>query len=91
MKKIPITEFRRDLRTLVKRVREDPTTVIQITVHDEPVAELRAVAPSPLPGAAAERLLALRKRLASLKPRGRETDVSTNVKKYLYGRPGRKR
>ena len=49
------------------------------------VAGLRAARPEPPPGAAARKLLELMKKMT--KPRGRKTNVSTHVKKHLYG-PG---
>lgn len=84
--RIPISELRRRLPDFVKQVREDPTTVIEVTVRDEVVAELRSAETGPEPGEAVRRLLTLRRRLASTRaPRG-ERDVSTNAKEYLYGR-----
>ena len=85
--KVPISEARRRLPELVRQVRKDPGAVVQITVRDEVVAELRAALPEPEPGAAARALLELASKLP--KPprrRGRPTDVSAHVKEYLYGR-----
>ena len=41
--KIPISEARRRLRELVRQVRKDAGEPVQITLHDEVVAELWAV------------------------------------------------
>lgn len=82
--KVPISEARRRLPELVRQVRKDPGTTVQITVRDEVVAELRAALPEPEPGAAARKLLELMAKLP--KPRGRRTDVSSHVKEHLYGR-----
>jgi antitoxin (DNA-binding transcriptional repressor) of toxin-antitoxin stability system len=81
--KIPISEARRRLPELVRQVRADPGTVVQITVRDEVVAELRAALPEPEPGAAARKLLELMAKLP--KTRRRRTDVSSHVKDHLYG------
>ena len=82
--KIPISEARRRLPELVRRVRKDADASVQITVHDEVVAELRAALPEAEPGAAAKKLLALMRKLP--KHRGRKTDISSHVKEHLYGR-----
>jgi antitoxin (DNA-binding transcriptional repressor) of toxin-antitoxin stability system len=67
----------------VRQVRKDAGKSVQITVHDEVVAELRAVPPEPEPGAAAKRLLELMEKLP--KHRGRKTTTSSHVKEHLYG------
>jgi antitoxin (DNA-binding transcriptional repressor) of toxin-antitoxin stability system len=81
--KVSISEARRRLPELVKRVRKNGD-MVQITVHDEVVAELRAAQPEPEPGAAARAMLALIARLP--KHRGPKHDVSGHVNEYLYGR-----
>jgi len=85
MTRVSISEARRRLPELVRQVKQDRGSVVQITVRDEVVAELRAALPEPEPGAAARALLELARKLP--KPRkGRPTDVSAHVKDYLYGR-----
>ena len=85
MTRVSISEARRRLPELVRQVKQDRGSVVQITVRDEVVAELRASLPEPEPGAAARALLELARKLP--KPRkGRPTDVSAHVKDYLYGR-----
>lgn len=84
--KVTISEARRRLPELVKRVRKDAGSTIQISVRDEVVAELRAAVPEPEPGAAARALLALRARMP--KGTGRRQNVSGHVKEHLYGRGG---
>ncbi len=85
--KIPISEARRRLPELVRQVRKDAGSTIQITVRDEVVAELRAALPEPEPGAAARALLELARKLPrARRRRGRPGDVSARVKEYLYGR-----
>ena len=59
---------------------------MQITVHDQVVAELRAVQSEPDPGAAAKTLLCLMKTLP--RPRGRKLPVSSHLKAHLYGPRG---
>jgi len=84
--RLPISEARRRLPELVRRVRGNAGATVQITVHDEVVAELRAALPEPAPGAAAKALLALARRLPSAQRR--KARVSANVKAHLYGRGG---
>ncbi len=81
--KLSISEARKRLPALVRRVRRNAGASVQITVHDEVVAELRAVQPEPEPGAAAKKLLQVMAHLP--KGRGRKTGVSSQVKKHLYG------
>jgi len=84
--KVSISEARRRLPELVRLVRKDAGTTVQITVREEVVAELRAALPEPEPGAAARKLLELMRKLP--KSRGRKTDISAHVKEHLYGRGG---
>jgi antitoxin (DNA-binding transcriptional repressor) of toxin-antitoxin stability system len=87
MTRVTISEARRRLPQLVRQVKQDRGSVVQITVRDEVVAELRAALPEPEPGAAARALLALVRKLPKPRRRqGRPTDVSAHVKEYLYGR-----
>lgn len=82
--KLPISEARKRLPALVRKVRRDAGARVQITLHDEVVAELRAALPEPEPGAAAKKLLELAGKLP--RRRGRKLSVSSHVKKYLYQR-----
>ena len=86
--KISISEARRRLPELVRQVRKDAGKHVQITVHDDVVAELRAAQPEPEPGEAARRLLALRKKLVRRGLKARSGDVSSHVKEHLYGSRG---
>ncbi|MBI1998391.1 MAG: hypothetical protein HYU31_06005 [Deltaproteobacteria bacterium] len=81
--KLSISEARKKLPELVRRVHKDPGSPVQITVRDEIVAELRAPLPEPEPGAAAKKLVALMRKLP--KHRGRKTNISSHVKAHLYG------
>ena len=80
--KISISEARKRLPALVRQVRKDAGTSVQITLHDEVVAEIRAAQPKPEPGAAAKKLLELMEKLP--KHRGRKTHISSHVKEHLY-------
>ena len=83
MTRLSITEARRRLPQLVRRLTRDRNAVVQITVRDEVVAELRGAVPEPEPGAAARALLDLMNKLP--KHRGRRRNISGHVKEYLYG------
>lgn len=87
--KLSISEARRRLPELVRQVRKEAGASVQITVHDEVVAELRGALPEPEPGAAARKLLELMRKLP--KHRGRKTTVSSRVKEYLYGPASKRR
>jgi antitoxin (DNA-binding transcriptional repressor) of toxin-antitoxin stability system len=82
--KLSISEARRRLPQLVRQVKQDRGSVVQITVRDEVVAELRAALPQPEPGAAAKALLELMQKLP--KHRGPRRNISGHVKDHLYGR-----
>lgn len=84
--KLSISEARKQLPALVRRVQRDTDATVKITVHDEVVAELRAARPEPEAGAAAKTLLRLMKTLP--KRRGRKVSISSRVKTHLYGRRG---
>lgn len=86
--KLSISEARRRLPELVRQFRKNAGAKVEITVHDEVVAELRAALPEPEPGAAAKKLLELMRKLP--KHRGAKTRVSSRVKQYLYGSAGTK-
>jgi antitoxin (DNA-binding transcriptional repressor) of toxin-antitoxin stability system len=81
--KIPISEARRRLPELVRKVRKDKGITVQITVHEEIVAELRGALPEPKPGAAARKLRDLMQVLPQ--HRGKKLDTSRHAKDYLYG------
>ncbi|MDP2602031.1 MAG: hypothetical protein Q8S00_05500 [Deltaproteobacteria bacterium] len=87
--KLSISEARKRLPELVRLVRKGNGAKVEITVHDEVVAELRGTMPSPEPGAAASKLLSLMRKLP--KHRGRRTNVSNRINDYLYGTAGTKR
>ena len=85
--KLSISEARRRLPELVRRVRKNAGAKVEITVRDEVAAELRAALPEP--GAAAKKLVELMRRLP--KHRGRKTDISARVKEHLYGSAAKSR
>ena len=82
--KVSISEARRRLPELVRQVKQDRGSVVQITVRDEVVAELRSALPQPEPGAAARALLELMEKLP--KHRGPRRNISGHVNKHVYGR-----
>jgi antitoxin (DNA-binding transcriptional repressor) of toxin-antitoxin stability system len=84
--KVSISQARKNLPKLVRQVKQDRGSVVQITVRDEVVAELRAALPQPEPGAAARALLELMRTLPKPRGRGRLTDISAHKNEYLYGR-----
>lgn len=84
--KLSISEARKRLPALVRRVQRDAGASVQITVHDEVVAELRAVQQELTPGAAAATLLKLMAKLP--KRRGRKVPISSRIKTHLYGQRG---
>ena len=84
---IAMTEARRQLNRLVGRLQKDPELIYTITLRGHPVAELRAAPQRGASGLAARKLLELISTLP--RPRGRSrTNISSKVKKYLYGRGG---
>jgi antitoxin (DNA-binding transcriptional repressor) of toxin-antitoxin stability system len=83
---LSISEARRRLPELVRQVRKDPGSTVQITVRDEVVAELRAALPEPEPGAAGRALLEALRKLP--KRRGRRINVAARAEEHLYGRAG---
>jgi antitoxin (DNA-binding transcriptional repressor) of toxin-antitoxin stability system len=87
--KLSISKARKRLPELVRRVRIGNGAKVEITVHDEVVAELHGAMPPPQPGAAASKLLLLMRKLP--RHRGRRTNVSNRVNEYLYGTAGTKR
>lgn len=84
--KISISEARKRLPTLVRQVQNSSGSTVQITIHREVVAELRAAWPEPPPGAAARKLLELMKTMP--KHRGSKANVSAHAKQHLYGLNG---
>jgi antitoxin (DNA-binding transcriptional repressor) of toxin-antitoxin stability system len=84
MTRVSISEARRRLPALVRQVKNDPGSVVQIAVRDEVVAELRAALPEPEPGAAARALLDVMRKLPKVREPRR--NISGHVNEYLYGR-----
>ena len=82
--KLTVTEARQKLPELVRRVKADGGLRVQITVHGEVAAELRACPPEPPPGAAARRLRELMAKLPA--QRGRTRNISEEVNQHLYGK-----
>ena len=87
--KISISEARRRLPELVRRVRMDPDTQVLIMVHNEVVAELRAPQVEPAPGAAVKKLQDVIRRMP--KRSRRKVDISSHVDRHLYENPKKRR
>jgi len=81
--KLSISEARKRLPELVRRVGKSTGAKVEITVHEKVVAELRGTVPARQAGAAATKLLSLMRKLP--KHRGRKLNVSAQVNDYLYG------
>ena len=79
---ISISEARKQLPGIIKKLRDSPDTVYQVTVHDEVVAEIRT-SPRVKPGDAVKQLLALRKRTTK-KGKAKKYPISENIKAHLY-------
>jgi len=79
---ISISEARKQLPGIIKKLRQSPDTVYQVTVHNEVVAEIKT-SPQAKPGEAAKQLLALRKRTVA-KGKSKKYPISENVKEHLY-------
>ncbi|HSR54170.1 MAG TPA: hypothetical protein VLV83_25355 [Acidobacteriota bacterium] len=83
--KVSITDARRQLPELVRRIKDDAELRVQITVHGQVAAELRGCLPEPRPGAAAEKLLEIMSKHEAHE--GPKRNTSGNVKQFLYGKP----
>ena len=79
---ISISEARKQLPAIIKKLRESPDTVYQVTVHNEVVAEIKT-SPRAKPGEAAKQLLALRKRAATT-GKSKKYPISEDIKEHLY-------
>lgn len=79
---VSISEARRQLPGIIKKLRASPDTVYQVTVHDKVVAEIKT-SPQVKPGEAAKQLLALRKRTGE-KGKAKKYPLSENFKQHLY-------
>lgn len=76
-----ISEARKNLQGIIKKLRESPDIVYQVTVHNEVVAEIKT-SPKVKPGEAAAQLLALRKRTRK-KGKSAKYPISENIKGHL--------
>ncbi len=79
---ISISEARKKLPSIIKKLRDSPDTIYQVTVHNEVVAEIKT-SPRIIPGEAVALLLALRKR-TRVKAKSKKYPVSENIKEHLY-------
>jgi antitoxin (DNA-binding transcriptional repressor) of toxin-antitoxin stability system len=87
MTRVSISEARRRLPQLVRQVKHDRGSVVQIMVRDEVVAELRAAVTEPEPGATARALLEIMSKLP--RHRGPRRNISGHVKEHLYSHRAR--
>lgn len=78
---ISISEARKNLPSIIKKLQKSPDAVYQVTVHNEIVAEIKTSA-KVRPGEAVKRLLALRKKAP--KGKSKKYPVSENTKDHLY-------
>ena len=81
--KLSISEARKRLPELVRRVRKSTGAKVEITVGEKVVAELRGTTAGSQASVAAKKLLSLMRKMP--KHRGRKTNVSGRVNTYLYG------
>lgn len=78
---ISISEARKKLLSIVKRLRDSPDMICQVTVHNDVVAEIKT-SPMVKPGEAVAKLLALRKRTRK-KAKSKKYSISENIKGHL--------
>ena len=79
---ISISEARKKLPSIIKKLRDAPDTIYQVTVHDEVVAEIKT-SPRVRPGEAVAQLLASRERTRK-KVKSKKYPISENIKEHLY-------
>lgn len=82
--KVTVTEARQRLPELVRRVKGDADFRVQITVHGDVAAELRASPKAAPAGAAARRLKEVMAQLPEHS--GKKRRVSERVNEHLYGK-----
>ena len=81
---VSISNARKDLPKMIKEIQKNPETVFEITVRDEPVAEIRSAKTMVQPGEAVRKLIQLRGRLSHpIKGQSKEP-ISQRFKDYLY-------
>jgi antitoxin (DNA-binding transcriptional repressor) of toxin-antitoxin stability system len=81
---VSISNARKDLPKMVKEIQKNPETVFEITVRDEPVAEIRSAKAMVQPGEAIQKLIQLRGRLSHPVKGQSKEPISQRSKDYLY-------
>ena len=69
---------------MIKEIAKNPEAVFEITVHNEPVAELRSARSMVAPGDAVRKLIRLRQKMSHLCDTEAKEPISKRVKKYLH-------
>lgn len=69
---------------MIKEIQKNPETVFEITVRDEPVAEIRSAKAMVQPGEAVRKLIQLRGRLSHPVKGQSKEPISQRFKDYLY-------
>jgi len=81
---VSISNARKDLPKMIKEIQKNPETVFEITVRDEPVAEIRSAKAMVQPGEAVRKLIQLRGRLSHPVKGQSKEPISQRFKDYLY-------
>lgn len=89
--KVPVSKARTQLSQIVRRVREDPALVYQITTNEGVVAEISSPADRRQAhgGEAAQALLEVARRAAKRRGQGTRPkhDIAARHNDHLYGKP----
>jgi antitoxin (DNA-binding transcriptional repressor) of toxin-antitoxin stability system len=86
---VSISDARKDLPKMIREIQRNPEAVFEITVRDEPVAEIRSAKAMVQPGEALRKLIHLRQKL-SYSPRTKPKEpISRRFKDFLYTRGNR--
>ncbi len=80
---VSISNARKDLPKMIREIQRNPGAVFEITVRDEPVAEIRS-AKMVQPGEAVRKLLRLRQKLSFPFRERTKEPISQRVKDFLY-------
>ena len=90
LRDISLSEARRQLSALLRRIHDQPDIGYRLLVHNRVAAELRSPrsAPGGMSAAALLRAAEKIKRSRPRKRKGRVTSASENYKEILYGKNG---
>lgn len=81
---VSISNARKDLPKMIREIQKNPEAVFEITVRDEPVAEIRSAKAMVQPGEAVRKLIQLRGRLSRPVKGQSKEPISQRFKDYLY-------